>query len=85
MCNYMVSSFFLPRDVDRGRDIFCRGKGNERWLGKLQTKFQQEFINSKAVPWVTFKSGRTAGEVRSAGSGGFGAGNVTFVNIYEAG
>ena len=31
------------------------------------------------------RSGRVAGEVRSAGGGGFGAGNVTFVNVHEAG
>lgn len=31
------------------------------------------------------RSGRVAGEVRTAGGGGLGAGNVTFVNVYEAG
>ena len=31
------------------------------------------------------RSGRVAGEVRAAGGGGFGAGNVTFVTVYEAG
>jgi hypothetical protein len=34
---------------------------------------------------VIERSGRVAGEVRAAGGGGFGAGNVTFVNVYEAG
>jgi len=34
---------------------------------------------------VTLNTGKLAGEVRSAGGGGFAAGNVTFVNIYDAG
>jgi len=34
---------------------------------------------------VTFESGRLAGEVRSAGGAGYTAGNVTFVNVHEAG
>lgn len=40
---------------------------------------------TKAVPWFTAGTGRLAGEVRSAGGSGFRAGNVTFVNIHEAG
>jgi hypothetical protein len=40
---------------------------------------------AKSIPWVTTESGRLAGEVRSAGGGGFTAGNVTFVSVYEAG
>lgn len=35
--------------------------------------------------WTTLASGRVAGEVRSAGGDGFTAGNVTFVQVYEAG
>ena len=34
---------------------------------------------------MTLSSGRIAGEVRSAGGDGFTAGNVTFVQVYEAG
>jgi cathepsin A (carboxypeptidase C) len=37
------------------------------------------------MKWIPARSGRVAGEVRSAGGNGFGAGNVTFVNIFEAG
>ncbi|KDR81948.1 hypothetical protein GALMADRAFT_58763 [Galerina marginata CBS 339.88] len=66
-------------------DMMCNYMGNERWVGQLDTKFLQEFTQTKPVPWVTTESGRTAGEVRSAGGGGFGAGNVTFVNVHEAG
>jgi len=37
------------------------------------------------MPWVTTYNGRVAGEVKSAGGQGLTAGNVTFVNVYEAG
>ena len=40
---------------------------------------------TKSAPWYAWGSSRVAGEVRSAGGGGYRAGNVTFVNIYEAG
>ncbi|KIM49641.1 hypothetical protein M413DRAFT_438816 [Hebeloma cylindrosporum] len=85
------SALLLPELVDAGvrllvyagnADMMCNYIGNERWLGELQTKFQEEFSESEPVPWVTAQSGHTVGEVRSAGSG---AGNVTFVTIYEAG
>jgi cathepsin A (carboxypeptidase C) len=60
-------------------------KGNERWLAELDTEFLEEFKETKPVPWFTSGSGRIAGEVRSAGGNGFRAGNVTFVDIHEAG
>jgi cathepsin A (carboxypeptidase C) len=59
-------------------------QGNERWLEQLDTKFHEEFSSAKAVPWNT-KHGKLAGELRTAGSVGSTAGNVAFVNIYEAG
>ncbi|TFY74188.1 hypothetical protein EWM64_g9824 [Hericium alpestre] len=66
-------------------DAACDFMGNERWLSELDHKFHKEFAASKSTQWITIGSGRVAGEVRSAGGGGFGAGNATFVNIHEAG
>jgi cathepsin A (carboxypeptidase C) len=54
-------------------------------VNALDTKFLSEFEKAKAVPWITLSSGTVAGEVRSAGGEGLTAGNVTFVNIYNAG
>jgi len=37
------------------------------------------------VPWIIPESGIKAGESRSAGGGGITAGNITFVNVFNAG
>lgn len=66
-------------------DLMCNYIGNERWVELLETKFNKEFSETKSVPWSTLDSGRIAGEVRSAGGGGFTAGNITYVNVHEAG
>jgi len=88
------SAILLPELINDGlrllvyagnADMMCNFIGNERWVEQLETKFLKEFTESKPVPWVTFESGRTAGTVRSAGGGGFTAGNVTFVAVHEAG
>jgi cathepsin A (carboxypeptidase C) len=60
-------------------------QGNEAWVESLENKFHKEFKAAPSIQWVTAGEGRVAGEVRSAGGSGFGAGNVTFVNVYEAG
>ena len=60
-------------------------KGNEAWVSKLEHKFHKQFESSIPVKWTTLESGRVAGEVRAAGGDGFTAGNVTFVQVYEAG
>lgn len=52
---------------------------------KLDHKFHKELEKSAPVKWTTLGSGRVAGEIRSAGGDGFTAGNVTFVQVYEAG
>jgi cathepsin A (carboxypeptidase C) len=62
-------------------DMMCNYIGNERWVEALDSKFHDEFAASDAVPWVTKRSGKLAGSVRSAG----GAGNVTFVTVFDAG
>ncbi|KAH8824467.1 carboxypeptidase C [Flagelloscypha sp. PMI_526] len=66
-------------------DMMCNYMGNERWVEQLETKFSSEFRQTQPVPWVTLHGGRRAGEVRTAGGSGFTAGNVTFVNVFEAG
>ncbi|KAH7882369.1 Alpha/Beta hydrolase protein [Phlebopus sp. FC_14] len=66
-------------------DMMCNYIGNERWLEVLDTKFLDEFTSAPTEQWVTMQSGKVAGTVRSAGGGGSGAGNVTFVAVYEAG
>lgn len=60
-------------------------QGNERWVEALSTDFSGEYKKAKSIPWVTNNSGKVAGEVRTAGGSGFTAGNVTFVNVYDAG
>ncbi|GLB35555.1 putative peptidase S10 family protein [Lyophyllum shimeji] len=88
------SAILLPELVNDGvrllvyagnADMMCNYMGNERWVEQLDTKFHEEFSATESTPWIHADSGRVAGEVRSAGGGGFTAGNVTFVNVYEAG
>ncbi|KAI4518274.1 peptidase S10, serine carboxypeptidase [Schizophyllum commune Loenen D] len=66
-------------------DMMCNYMGNERWVEVLESDFVDEFQKAKSIPWIDSTTGRLAGEVRSAGGGGFTAGNVTFVNVHEAG
>ncbi|KAJ7655989.1 carboxypeptidase C [Mycena polygramma] len=66
-------------------DAVCNYIGNERWVEVLDSSFQREFAAAKTVPWVTAESAKVAGTVRSAGGKGWTAGNVTFVNVFEAG
>ncbi|KAH9023151.1 Alpha/Beta hydrolase protein [Lactarius pseudohatsudake] len=66
-------------------DLMCNYIGNEAWVENLEHKFHKEFKAAPSIQWVIGRSGRIAGEVRTAGGGDFGAGNVTFVNVYEAG
>ena len=64
----------------------CNYMGIERWVSKFVNVYQEEFVASEGKPWVTRTSKRKAGTVRSAGGGrGSTAGNVTFVNVFEAG
>ncbi|OAX40539.1 alpha/beta-hydrolase [Rhizopogon vinicolor AM-OR11-026] len=66
-------------------DMMCNYMGNERWVEQLDTVFLDEFSTAPTEQWVTMHSGKMAGTVRSAGGAGSGAGNVTFVTVYEAG
>ncbi|KAI0275295.1 Alpha/Beta hydrolase protein [Gloeopeniophorella convolvens] len=88
------SAVLLPELINDGirllvyagnADMMCNYIGNERWVENLEHKFHKEFLAAPSIQWVTAREGRVAGEVRAAGGGGFGAGNVTFVNVYAAG
>ncbi|KAL0567380.1 hypothetical protein V5O48_014608, partial [Marasmius crinis-equi] len=87
------SALLLPEVVAEGvrllvyagnADMMCNYIDNERWVSELETRFQSEFAKAKPIPWIE-PNGRQAGNVRSAGGGGFTAGNVTFVEVFEAG
>ncbi|KAG6379737.1 peptidase S10 serine carboxypeptidase [Boletus reticuloceps] len=65
-------------------DMMCNYIGNERWLEALETDFHDEFATAPTEQWITLE-GKVAGTVRSSTGGGFGAGNITFVTIHEAG
>jgi len=75
--------FFLHHHVDV--DLEPHQQGSQRWVEELETRFSDEYTKAKYLPWTTPKSGRRAGEVKSAGGDGKSAGNVTFVRVYEAG
>ncbi|KAF7297920.1 Carboxypeptidase [Mycena chlorophos] len=66
-------------------DAMCNAIGNEKWLEVLENKFQSEYVAAKPKPWVTASKGDVVGTVRAAGGNGFTAGNVTFVQVFEAG
>ncbi|KAF5349522.1 hypothetical protein D9756_008992 [Leucocoprinus leucothites] len=88
------SASLLPELIEDGirllvyagnADMMCNYIGNERWVEKLETRFSEEFRSAEYLPWVVLESGRKAGEVRTAGGDGSSAGNVTFVNVHDAG
>lgn len=66
-------------------DAMCNYMGNERWVSKFANVYHEEFVASEGEPWVMRTSGREAGLIRTAGGRGSTAGNVTFVNVFEAG
>ncbi|GJJ11360.1 hypothetical protein Clacol_005592 [Clathrus columnatus] len=63
-------------------DFMCNFMGNERWVNNLENLFHDEFVASKQTPWVLPGNSKPSGYFRTAGGG---AGNLTFVAIYEAG
>lgn len=54
-------------------------------MTRLENDFHDEFSSASRQPWHTSKSKALAGEVRFASGGAGGAGNYTFVRVYEAG
>ena len=51
-------------------------------MSRLEHTFRSEFATTPDLPWRTLDSGHHAGTARAAG---LGAGNVTFVRVFEAG
>lgn len=82
MCNYIVSATvcFPSRFL-----LITTSQGNERWVEKLETNLHAEFSEALSLPWVTLDAHKQAGLVRQAGGGKNSAGNVTFVNVWNAG
>ncbi|KAF8602051.1 carboxypeptidase C [Ceratobasidium sp. AG-I] len=69
-------------------DFMCNAIGNLEWLEALETSFQADFKAAKKAPYIPLssKTNKPAGFVKTAGGKGlFTAGNVTYVQIYEAG
>ncbi|QRV80572.1 Serine carboxypeptidase [Ceratobasidium sp. AG-Ba] len=69
-------------------DFMCNAIGNLQWLEGLETSFQADFVASKKAPFIPLhsKTNKPAGFIKTAGGKGqFTAGNVTYVQIYEAG
>ncbi|KAJ7314342.1 Alpha/Beta hydrolase protein [Mycena albidolilacea] len=59
---------------------FSFAQGNSRWVAELPSTHKEAFGDAPFRPWIV--SGRPAGVVRSAGDG---AGNVTYLTVFEAG
>ncbi|KAH8099460.1 peptidase S10 serine carboxypeptidase [Cristinia sonorae] len=85
------SAAFLPKLLHNGVrvmvyagdvDSVCNYIGVELWMTRLQNDFHAEFSEAGNNLWRTKESGYLAGTVRGAGKG---AGNYTFVRIFDAG
>lgn len=50
---------------------------------KLEHKYHEEFSHAPLLPFISELTGTPGGKVRSAG--GAGAGNVTYVQIFDGG
>ncbi|KAJ7689127.1 serine carboxypeptidase [Mycena rosella] len=61
-------------------DMMCNYMGESQWIAQLPSKHKEAFGKAPFLPWTV--SDRPAGVVRSAGEG---AGNVTYLTVYEAG
>ncbi|CCO34254.1 hypothetical protein BN14_08348 [Rhizoctonia solani AG-1 IB] len=69
-------------------DFMCNAIGNLQWLEGLESSFQADFQAAKQVPFIPLssKTNKPAGFVKTAGGKGkFTAGNITYVQIYDAG
>ncbi|KAJ7035925.1 serine carboxypeptidase, partial [Mycena alexandri] len=61
-------------------DMACNYIGNSRWVAEFPSVHKDAFSKAEFLPWTV--SNRQAGVVRSAGEG---AGNVTYITVFEAG
>lgn len=66
-------------------DYMCNFIGNEAWLEALESNYHDAFSGAVKQPWITLDGGKIAGQVRSAGATELTAGNVTYVEVYDAG
>ncbi|KAL1951716.1 hypothetical protein VTO73DRAFT_865 [Trametes versicolor] len=64
-------------------DGICNFIGVEHWMLQLEHVLHLDFVNAPPLEFIANDTGEVGGKVRKAG--GSGAGNVTFVQIYEAG
>ncbi|KAI0714777.1 alpha/beta-hydrolase [Earliella scabrosa] len=64
-------------------DGVCNHIGVERWMLELEHKHHEEFANAPFLPFYVEQIEDFGGMVRSAG--GPGAGNVTYVQIFDGG
>ncbi|KAJ3556355.1 hypothetical protein NM688_g2075 [Phlebia brevispora] len=62
-------------------DAVCNHMGIELWMTRLEHWYHEEFESTLSIPWM-LESGFHVGMVHAAGPG---AGNVTFVQIFDAG
>jgi hypothetical protein len=61
-------------------DVDVLGQGESQWIAQLPSTHKDAFNEAPFLPWTV--SDRQAGVVRSAGEG---AGNVTYLTVFEAG
>jgi len=61
-------------------DMMCNYMGESQWIAQLPSTHKGAFNQAPFLPWTV--SDRQAGVVRSAGEG---AGNVTYLTVFEAG
>ncbi|KAJ7187300.1 Alpha/Beta hydrolase protein [Mycena filopes] len=61
-------------------DMACNYMGNAQWVEALPSTHKEAFGKAPFRPWTV--AGRQVGVVRSAGAG---AGNVTYITVFEAG
>ncbi|KAK7695150.1 hypothetical protein QCA50_002340 [Cerrena zonata] len=87
------SAVLLPEMINEGlrllvyagnTDSVCNYMGVERWMIRLVHDLHNEFVKAPSLVWRTKASNYSAGRFRRAGPDG-GAGNVTFVEIFDAG
>ncbi|KAJ6508438.1 Alpha/Beta hydrolase protein [Mycena sanguinolenta] len=61
-------------------DMMCNYMGESQWIAQLPSTHKDAFNDAPFLPWTV--SDRQAGVVRSAGEG---AGNITYLTVFEAG
>ncbi|KAG8959196.1 hypothetical protein FRC00_001851 [Tulasnella sp. 408] len=66
-------------------DFLVPPVGYLEWMSKLDSVFKEEFIVAPILPWATPKNNMTNGVVKAAGGKITGAGNFTYVSVFEAG